>query len=1034
MMRRNASDGVSEISFASRRPRIVLGVCAMAKKTTSKPMQEILRRLPSAVFQIEIFNEASILQDPIEAWPLCDCLIAFHSSGFPLEKAQAYAALRRPFMVNDLRRQFILRDRRRVYDTLAQCGVPTPRHAAMSRDLGGQTLEEFDDYIIVNGVRLEKPFVEKPVDADDHNLRIYYPMSAGGGSKRLFRKIDNKSSQYYADEHKVRRDGSYLYEEFVDTQGTDVKVYAVGPYYGHAEARKSPALDGIVLRAEDGKELRYPVILSWIEKDIAFKIYHAFKQTVCGFDILRAHDGKTMVCDVNGWSFVKKSRKYYDDCASLLAELMVHRRAPQPLTLGRPTSSASLAREDAEPALRRNRHRELRCVIAVVRHGDRTPKRKLKVRLRHPKLVAVHTAHAKKSEKKAAAKNEAKIRESRDLRAILMIVREVLEDDEDLDIPRTALAQLRDVLEQHIPALPKGDQVSSLNTALFSGCKLQLKPTDWIGDKVTEIVLVLKWGGVLTELGVEHACALGAHFRRSMYPASDDGAGLLRLHATFRHDLKIRTSDEGRVMKTGAAFTKGLLELEGDISPILVSLIHRGRSDVHMLDRAGNHEAQELLTQAKLHVERAFQVDVQLRGDESDDEDVDRPASVLASTAAQARLQIAPDGPASVLSALRQLENPRRALDRLYDLVDGLVVAVEARADKLPDVLYMGETRRVWLDSWRDVKRELRCDDSEVRYDLSKIPEIFDKVRFDAQHNLAKLDLENVFPYFPELVHHAQLLSQAVAPLEFGGANNERRDVAWLVSRALLDKIRLDLHTARGASGDANAGLHFQLDDDPQHLADAQIKSSWRAVRSRLYFTSESHLYSLLAALRLPAIRRDTDLHRPSILDAPAKHWLSHIPELSYLSHIVFRLWEDTTVEDDDDPLRYMVECSFSPGTNFDYHQLNGSEPRSPPFPNTNINPPGLPARRSPSESTLASDPDQLPPTLPLEPFASVSRAIPLMSLAQLHSVQATRGLLRGHARLCHLRGVRRHCHCKVRAHRKVADFHSQVRRARARP
>lgn len=62
-------------------------------------------------------------------------------------------------------------------------------------------------------------------------------------------------------------------------------------YYGHAEARKSPALDGVVVRGEDGKELRYPVILSWIEKDIAFKIYHAFKQTVCGFDILRTHDG-----------------------------------------------------------------------------------------------------------------------------------------------------------------------------------------------------------------------------------------------------------------------------------------------------------------------------------------------------------------------------------------------------------------------------------------------------------------------------------------------------------------------------------------------------------------------------------------------------------------------------------------------------------------------------------------------------------------------------------------------------------------------
>ena len=60
---------------------------------------------------------------------------------------------------------------------------------------------------------------------------------------------------------------------------------------------------------------------------------------------------------------------------------------------------------------------------------------------------------------------------------------------------------------------------------------------------------------------------LGRAFR-ALYPGgegdwSEPGLGLLRLHSTYRHDLKIYASDEGRVQMTAAAFAKGFLALDG---------------------------------------------------------------------------------------------------------------------------------------------------------------------------------------------------------------------------------------------------------------------------------------------------------------------------------------------------------------------------------------------------------------------------------------------------------------------------------------
>ena len=108
-----------------------------------------------------------------------------------------------------------------------------------------------------------------------------------------------------------------------------------------------------------------------------------------------------------------------------------------------------------------------------------------------------------------------------------------------------------------------------------------------------------RWGGELTPLGAMQATTLGAKARYALYPAEEDG--VLRLHASYRHDLKIYSSDEGRVQMTAAAFAKGFLALEGELTPILASLVSKHKSITKMLDetpeegRAQMNDAKEMI-------------------------------------------------------------------------------------------------------------------------------------------------------------------------------------------------------------------------------------------------------------------------------------------------------------------------------------------------------------------------------------------------------------------------------------------------------
>ncbi|KAL2487377.1 Phosphoglycerate mutase-like family protein [Abeliophyllum distichum] len=963
--------------------KVTVGVCVMEKKVFSAPMLQILERLQAfGEFEIIQFGDKVILEEPIERWPICECLIGFYSTNYPLKKAEAYAQLRKPFLVNELESQHLLHDRREVYERLEMYGIPVPRYALVNREFPYQELDYFveeEDYVEVHGNRFWKPFVEKPIHGDDHSIMIYYPSSAGGGMKQLFRKVGNRSSEFHPEVRRVRREGSYIYEEFMPTGGTDVKVYTVGPEYAHAEARKSPVVDGVVMRNPDGKEVRYPVLLTPTEKQMAREVCIAFRQAVCGFDLLRC-EGRSYVCDVNGWSFVKNSYKYYDDAACVLRTMFLEAKAPH-LSSTIPPTLPWKVNEPAQPSEGLTRQgsgiigtfgqsEELRCVITVIRHGDRTPKQKVKLKVTEERLLNLMLKY-----NGGRPRAETKLKSAVQLQDLLDATR--------ILVPRNRPGRESDSEAEDFEHAEKLRQVKAVleEGGHFSGIyrKVQLKPLKWVKvtksngeceeERPTEALMVLKYGGVLTHAGRKQAEELGRYFRNNMYPG--EGTGLLRLHSTYRHDLKIYSSDEGRVQMSAAAFAKGLLDLEGPLTPILVSLVSKDSSMLDGLDNASieMEEAKarlnEIITSGAKAVnssglpEKPWMVDgAGLPPNAS--ELLPKLMKLTKKVTEQVRVQ-AKD------------EDEELAATSSYDIIPPYDQAkalgkTNIDVDRIAAGLPCGsEGFLLMYARWRKLERDLYNERKE-RFDITQIPDVYDSCKYDLLHN-AHLNLEGL----DELFKVAQLLADGVIPNEYGINPKQKLKIGSKIARRLLGKLLIDLRNTReealsvaelksnqdytskaSGTGKEDTDCHLksnilgegtrrasftsekgmdQDDDedketkyrlDPKY---ANVKTPERHVRTRLYFTSESHIHSLMNVLRYCNLDESLQGEASLVCDNALER-LFRTKELDYMSYIVLRMFENTEVALED-PKRFRIEMTFSRGADLSPLERDDSEAAS---------------------------------------------------------------------------------------------------------
>ena len=191
-------------------------------------------------------------------------------------------------------------------------------------------------------------------------------------------------------------------------------------------------------------------------------------------------------------------------------------------------------------------------------------------------------------------------------------------------------------------------------------------------------------------------------------------------------------------------------------------------------------------------------------------------------------------------------------------------------------------------------------------YDISKVTDLADQLKFDLVHNSSLRIIQRALWNMWMI---CKPIARYVSSCQYGISPEERVSLATNICGDLLRKIALDLLVSSGKLQiDGMATVHVV---DPTRAGERAIQSSSRHVRTRLYFTSESHIVSLMNILRFaPNKLNELGGGIGIVTTQQGLQSISQAHEMNYLSSIVIKLSKQQSKRNDD-PEKYKIEIMY---------------------------------------------------------------------------------------------------------------------------